>query len=84
MKNITLIRARITNDMLRLRSYISMTDGNVAVVDRLRGEEGEERIARIIAFILIELGHETDTPVEKKSSQLRRTLSRVRGPEESA
>jgi hypothetical protein len=84
MKNVKNIRQRLTIDLVRLRSYISMTEGNVEVVDRLRGEEGEKRMARIITFILSELGHESDTPVETKSSQLRRTISRVRGADEPA
>jgi hypothetical protein len=56
---------------------VSCLDGNVEVVDRLKGEEGEKRLARIIAFILKELGHETDTPVENAASHVRRTLKKA-------
>jgi hypothetical protein len=77
MKQVELVRKHITMSMLRLRSYVSCIDGNVEVVDRLKGEEGEKRLARIIAFILSELGHETDTPVEAAASHVRRTLKKA-------
>lgn len=83
MKQVKQIRQHITNYVLKLRSYVSMTEGNSEVVERLRGEEGEKRIARIVGFVLKELGHEANTPVEAPASHIRRAISRVRGPKGS-
>lgn len=75
-----LIRRHIDNYLLRLRSFASMVPNNTGVVDLLRGDDGERRRARIINFIMSELGHETYTPVEDPNSRVRRTVSRVREP----
>lgn len=87
MKNVQLIRQHVAGYMMRLRSFVSMTDGNVEVVDRLRGKEGDERLARIVAFILGELGHdegefnhrgEAASP-DAPASNSRRAIAKVRG-----
>lgn len=88
MKNVQLIRQHVAGYMFRLRSFVSMTEGNVEVVDRLRGKEGDERLARIVAFILGELGHDgaefnhrgEEVPPGSTSSNSRRAIARVRGP----
>jgi hypothetical protein len=78
MKQVELVRKHITMSILRLRSYVSCIEGNTLVVDRLRGDEGEKRLARIIQFILKELGHdEASTPVENAASHVRRTLKKA-------
>lgn len=80
MKQLDLVRRHIAGSMLRLRSYISCLPGNEDAVNRLRGKEGEERIARIVGFIMQELGHEpTDTPVENASSHVRRAVQAIVG-----
>lgn len=75
-----LVRAHIVRSMQSLKSYISCIPGNEAHVERLRGEEGEKRLARIIGFVMSELGNETEAPVESPTSQVRRAVNRVRGP----
>lgn len=88
MKNVTMIRQRVTRDLLKLRSFISMLDGNVDVVDRMHGEQGEMRISRMVAFILTELGHEEEhfnrrggepVQIEAATSVTRRALKKAQG-----
>lgn len=75
MKDIILIRKRLTHDLLRLRSFLSCIPGNEESVERLRGKEGEERAARIVDYIMQELGDDqTRTPVENSASQVRRAV----------
>jgi hypothetical protein len=79
MKDAPLIRNHIVSYTLRLRTFVSCLPGHTETVDRLRGQEGEARCARIVDFILRELGHETESSVENASSQLRKAVTRVRG-----
>jgi hypothetical protein len=81
MKNAPLVRHHIVSYLVRLRTYVSMLPDNLDATDRLRGPSGEERCARIVGFILKELGHESESPVEAPASQVRRAVNRVRGAE---
>lgn len=87
MKNVELIRSHVVNYLVRLRSYISMLPESTETVDRLRGEEGEKRAARITGVILDELGHDgtqfirqgEPTPTEQAGSVLRRAVKKAAG-----
>lgn len=86
MKHVELIRKRIIRgqqvELQRLRSFVSTTDGNTEVLERLQGDEGALTLARICEFILAELGHatavETDD-TEKTHSKTRRAVAKVLG-----
>jgi hypothetical protein len=74
-ESVELVRRHVVGYMIRLRSFVSCLPGNTAVVDRLRGAEGDERVARIVGYILSELGHEVQAGPE---SQIRREMPKVR------
>jgi hypothetical protein len=88
MKHIEQIRPAIRRVLVKalgnIRGYISLTDGNLEAVDRLRGPGGDLILAKCTDFILRELGHETNTPVEAPSSHVRREISRLRGKKRGA
>jgi hypothetical protein len=80
VNNVPLIRNHVISYLIRLRSFVSCIDGNIDVVDRLRGPDGDARVARIVSFILKELGHgdETKPSVESENTQVRKAIARVR------
>ncbi len=78
MKNIELLRKHVIRSMVSLRSYASCIPGNEDAVERLRGTDGEARIARIVGHIMQELGYvETSTSVESAASHVRRTVNKA-------
>jgi hypothetical protein len=83
MKHVERIRAAVIGHQRRalalIRGYISLTDGNLEAIDRLRGPVGDMILAKCTDLILRELGHETNTPVEAPTSHVRRSIARVRG-----
>lgn len=83
LKHVEKIRAAIVRQQVtalsRLRFYVSSIDENPAAIEALRGEIGEVLLARVVDTILRGIGHETDTPVEEKTSHVRRAIARVRG-----
>lgn len=83
MKHVELIRARIlrglVSEFVRLRVFISATEGNQEATDLLRGEKGDLLLAKTTDFIMRELGHAVETPVADKNSVVRRAVKRVRG-----
>jgi hypothetical protein len=65
-----------------LRQRVSFQDGETA--DRLRGPEGEKRIARLVAVLLAELAdHELELAPDDRMSHtlkaVRRAMPRLRG-----
>lgn len=82
VRHAPLIRQWLTTRLIGLRSYISMLPDSTEVVDKLRGEDGEKRAARIINHAMKELGYEIETPVESKNSQVRRAVAGVFGSPE--
>lgn len=88
MKHVERIRAAVIGHQTRalalIRGYISLTDGNIEAIDRLRGPEGALILAKCVDLILRELGHETNTPVEASTSHVRRSVARVRGKKRGA
>jgi hypothetical protein len=82
MKQVFLIRRHIATSMLRLKSYMSCIPGNEEAVERLRGTEGEKRLARIVGYVMQELGDEVAdnaAPVESSQSQVRRSVKKASG-----
>lgn len=77
--NASLLRRWLANRMVGFRSYISMLPDSTATVDRLRGPDGEKRVARIIEFTMQELGYENATPVESANSTIRRAVAGILG-----
>jgi len=78
MKHVDIIRQRIlrgmASELIRLRTFVSMTDGNTEVVARLEGKEGNDLLARVTENLLAELGHVTQVTADDPAS-----LSRRRG-----
>lgn len=78
MKQIELLRKHVIRSLVSLRSYASCIPGNEDVVDRLRGADGEARIARIVGYVMQELGDvESKSPVENAASHVRRTVNKA-------
>lgn len=78
MKQIELMRKHVIRSIVSLRSYASCIPGNEAAVERLRGADGEARIARIVGFVMQELGCvEPQSSVENASSHVRRTVNKA-------
>jgi hypothetical protein len=80
--NRALTRKWLARTMQSLLVYVSMLENGRAAVDRLKGPEGEKRLARIINFILKELGYEIETPLADASNRVRRAVAGVLGPKE--
>lgn len=78
-QNARLMRHWLTTRILAMRSYVSMLPNSSDAVERLRGEAGEKRAARIITFVLKELGYEIVTPLEDSNNSVRRTVAGVFG-----
>jgi hypothetical protein len=64
LKQVELVRryvtGRVSDNVIRIRSWISCTDGNVDAVEQLRGDKGEALVADLVETILLHLGHATD------------------------
>lgn len=60
IKNISYIRKAVqflmASSLKNIRSKLSMIEGNELFVERLRGKEGEEILARVTSFVLLEIG----------------------------
>lgn len=84
MKHIELIRKRILRgqamELMRLRSFISSTDGNVEVLQRMEGEAGQQLLAKVSDFIMSELGHTTQVPATRRGSRAQRAAAQVIAP----
>lgn len=77
IKEVVLVRRKITNQMINLRSFVSCIPGNEAVVDRMRGQAGEVFLAEVVAFIEAKLrGQQTVPSVEAPTSQVRRAVQK--------
>lgn len=75
-----LVRRHVDCYLQRLLSYISCIPDNAPAADLLRGDDGLKRRARIVGYILSELGNESIASVEDPGSQVRRSVARLRGP----
>jgi hypothetical protein len=64
LKQVELVRRRVvsgmSNELVRIRSWLSCTEGNADSVDLLRGEQGEALVADLTEFIMLHLGHATE------------------------
>lgn len=79
--HVEFLRARCIRAVDSVRQYVSMLPGGGAVADRLRGDEGRIRQARIVEFMLAELGIENDVKADDKHarSRTRRAIARQGG-----
>lgn len=84
MKQVEIIRQRIVRgqvqELRRLRSFISTTEGNLGVLQKLEGEEGMRLLAEVTEFIMVKLGHATELTAGSVFSKSRRTAVRAIGP----
>lgn len=67
IKNVAYIRQSVkflmASSLKNIRSKLSMVEGNEEHVERLRGESGDEILARCTSFVLLEIG-DTSTSIE--------------------
>ncbi len=79
--HVEFLRARCIRAVDGVRQYASMLPGGGAVADLLRGDEGRIRQARIVEFMLAELGFETDVKADdtRARSRTRRAIARQGG-----
>jgi hypothetical protein len=70
------IRKRIvhglTRELVSLRAWLSGVAGNSERVEMLRGERGEEILAKCADTLMTELGCGVDEPPTSKNSKIRR------------
>jgi hypothetical protein len=81
LKHVDLVRGRVHHTMARalaqIRGYISLTDGNVAIVDMLHNQEQSMAIlARVTDFTMIQLG-DNSTAVDESDPTVRRSVKRA-------
>ena len=64
MKQVELIRSRVargmSNELLRLRSYVACTDGNAEAVQLLCGDECEGLLAALTETVMAHLGQPSE------------------------
>ena len=62
MQDVELIRTRVvrglSNEFQRIRIFLSMTEGNAAVCDRLQGDHNDRLLAEVAEKIMRHLGHD--------------------------
>lgn len=82
MKHVELIRQRILRgqslELRRLKSFISMTEGNTDVLAKFEGTAGERLLAGVTDYILTQLGHVTVVPADDAASKSRRAARAAR------
>lgn len=82
MKHVEIIRKRILRgqaaELMRLRGFISATDGNAEAVRRLQGEEGNQLLAEVADFLLERLGHRVEVTADQAASRTRRQIRQMR------
>lgn len=84
MNQVELIRARAVRgfeaELLRFKSFVSMTEGNAPAVDALKGEEGrpvnEKLTAKLVDVVLAHIGHTAKRGADDPESQTRRVVKR--------
>lgn len=61
LKQVELVRRRvasgISNEIVRLRAWISSTDGNGEAVETLRGDNAEQLLGTLIETVMVHMGH---------------------------
>lgn len=82
MKNVELIRGRVVRgldtEVRRLRAYISTTEGNSALFDKMDAEFMQLLLAELTDLTMRRLGHEIKTPLADARSRVRQAVARVR------
>lgn len=80
IKNVAYIRQAVkflmASSLKNIRSKLSMVEGNEEHVERLRGESGEEILARCTSFVLLEIG---DSSTSIESGAMRAVTRSVKG-----
>lgn len=75
MNNVELVHARVQrgmmNELVRLRSWLSSADNHEAA-ELLNGKEGDAVLARMVEFLMAELGHKSPKPATDPQSTIRR------------
>jgi hypothetical protein len=54
------VAGRVSENVVRIRSWVSGMDGNAHAVEQLRGETGEQLVADIVETVMLHLGHSAD------------------------
>lgn len=82
IKNVAYIRKAVTfltaSVLRNIRQKLSMTDGNGEFVERLRGKSGDDILARVAQFIMLEIG-DSATSLEPERGVVRDINRSVRG-----
>lgn len=72
LKQVELVRERVTRgvsqELTRVRVWLSMTDGNAEPVEQLRGEPGVEIVAVLTDTIMRHLGH-VDSEIDPREAR---------------
>lgn len=84
MKHVELIRQRVVRgqqqELQRLRQFISMTEGNNEVLERMEGDAGRDLLAGVTEYIMTQLGHVTVVPPNERFSKSRRIANALSKP----
>ena len=63
LRQVEQVRARIAtgfaNELVRIRGFLSLTEGNAEAIEKLRGKEGNTLLATMTDVALKHLGHVT-------------------------
>lgn len=82
LKSADLIRQRVIrgfrDELVRIRMFISGTEGNEVAVEKLRDQSGEDILANVADTFLRSIGQETKTPASNKGSKVRRQMASQR------
>lgn len=83
LQQIEMVRGRLirafTNEIIKFRSWLSATEGNAELLERLRGQPGDELAADLVELTLQHLGHTTEVPSNSPASQTRKAITAGRG-----
>lgn len=80
IQNITYIRKAVrflmASSLKNIRAKLSMIEGNAVHVERLRGASGDDILARVTSFVLMEIG---DTSTSLEGDTMRSVARSVKG-----
>lgn len=84
LKQVEKVRQRIAHGLNReivgIRSFLSLTEGNQEAIERLRGEQHELVLASLTEAVLMHLGNPpTVEPPTSPNSAARRTVRKLVG-----
>lgn len=71
---------KMTNQVIGLRTWLSMLDGTAPVLERLRGEPGEELVAVLTDALLRHLGHSAGQADPKAAASYARRAAKQAFP----